>query len=307
MGRYILLRLAGLAGVLIIVSLITFCLMHLIPGGPYDEEKMPLSEEAKANILRSYGLDKPLWQQYVLYVGNALRFEFGYSYQSPGETVTQLIARVWTVSLQLGALTLAVAIPLGLGLGILAASHRNSWLDNLVTLLATAGIVLPTFVIGILLILLFSNTLHWLPTGGWEGPSTWIMPVTAYALGPAGIIARYTRTSVIEGIGTDYVRTARAKGLSERAIMWRHVLRNAAIPILTIAGPLVPDLLTGSIFIETIFRIPGLGSYFVTSVFQRDYPMIMTLALLAALVVSLAYLSTDLLYLMIDPRIRLAS
>jgi ABC-type dipeptide/oligopeptide/nickel transport system permease component len=133
------------------------------------------------------------------------------------------------------------------------------------------------------------------------------MPVTAYALGPAGIIARYTRISVIEGIGTDYVRTARAKGLSERAIMWRHVLRNAAIPILTIAGPLVPDLLTGSIFIETIFRIPGLGSYFVTSVFQRDYPMIMTLALLAALVVSLAYLSTDLLYLMIDPRIRLAS
>jgi ABC-type dipeptide/oligopeptide/nickel transport system permease component len=307
LGRYILLRLAGLAGVLIIVSLMTFFLMHLIPGGPYDEEKMPLSEEAKANILRSYGLDKPLWQQYVLYVGNALRFEFGYSYQSPGETVTQLIARVWTVSLQLGALTLAVAIPLGLGLGILAASHRNSWLDNLVTLLATAGIVLPTFVIGILLILLFSNTLHWLPTGGWEGPSTWIMPVTAYALGPAGIIARYTRISVIEGIGTDYVRTARAKGLSERAIMWRHVLRNAAIPILTIAGPLVPDLLTGSIFIETIFRIPGLGSYFVTSVFQRDYPMIMTLALLAALVVSLAYLSTDLLYLMIDPRIRLAS
>lgn len=307
MGRYILLRLGGLAGVLFLVSLVTFILMHLIPGGPYDEEKMPLSEEAKANILRSYGLDKPLWQQYVLYVGNALRFEFGYSYQSPGETVTQLIARVWTVSLQLGALTLAVAIPLGLGLGILAASHRNSWLDNAVTLLATAGIVLPTFVVGILLILLFSNTLHWLPTGGWEGPETWVMPVLAYALGPAGIIARYTRACVIEGIDTDYVRTARAKGLSDGAIMWRHVLRNAAIPILTIAGPLVPDLLTGSIFIETIFRIPGLGSYFVNSVFQRDYPMIMTLALLAAFVVSLSYLSTDLIYLAIDPRIRLTA
>jgi ABC-type dipeptide/oligopeptide/nickel transport system permease component len=305
-GRYILVRLGGLAGVLLVVSLITFMLMHLIPGGPYDEEKMPLSEEAKANILRSYGLDKPLWQQYVLYVGNALRFQFGYSYQSPGETVTQLIARVWTVSLQLGALTLAVAIPLGLGLGILAASRRNSWLDNAVTLLATAGIVLPTFVVGILLILLFSNTLHWLPTGGWEGPETWVMPVIAYALGPAGIIARYTRTCVIEGIDADYVRTARAKGLGDGAIMWRHVLRNAAIPILTIAGPLVPDLLTGSIFIETIFRIPGLGSYFVTSVFTRDYPMIMTLALLAAFVVSLSYLSSDLIYLAIDPRIRLS-
>ncbi len=307
MGRYILVRLGGLAGVLVVVSLITFILMHLIPGGPYDEEKMPLSEEAKANILRSYGLDKPLWQQYLLYVGNALRFEFGYSYQSPGETVTQLIARVWTVSLQLGALTLAVAIPLGLGLGVLAASHRNSWLDNAVTLLATAGIVLPTFVVGILLILLFSNTLHWFPTGGWEGPETWVMPVIAYALGPAGIIARYTRTCVIEGIDAEYVRTARAKGLGDGVIMWRHVLRNAAIPILTIAGPLVPDLLTGSIFIETIFRIPGLGSYFVTSVFQRDYPMIMTLALLAAFVVSVAYLTTDLIYLAIDPRIRLGA
>jgi ABC-type dipeptide/oligopeptide/nickel transport system permease component len=220
--------------------------------------------------------------------------------------VAQLIARVWTVSLQLGALTLVVAIPVGLGLGILAARHRNSWVDNFVTLLATAGIVLPTFVVGILLILLFSNTLHWLPTGGWDEPQTWIMPVIAYALGPAGIIARYTRTCVIEGVGTDYVRTARAKGLTEGDIMRRHVLRNAAIPILTIAGPLVPDLLTGSIFIETIFRIPGLGSYFVTSVFQRDYPVIMTLALLAALVVSLAYLTTDLVYVAIDPRIRLS-
>src|SRR3954469_3494288 len=142
MGRYILLRVGGLAEVLLVVSIVTFVLMHLIPGGPYDEERMPLSPEAKANILRSYGLDKPLWQQYVLYVGNALRFEFGYSYQSPGETVAQLIGRVWTVSLQLGALTLAVAIPLGLTLGVISAQRQNSWVDNLVTFLATIGIVL---------------------------------------------------------------------------------------------------------------------------------------------------------------------
>ena len=306
MGRYLLLRLAGLLAVLVIVSLVVFVLMHAIPGGPYDAEKMPLSEEAKANILRSYGLDRPLWEQYLRYVGNAFRFDFGYSYQSPGETVAQLIGRVWTVSLQLGAMTLGLAIPLGLVLGIVAASHRNSWVDHGVTLLATVGIVLPTFVLGVLLILLFSNTLHWLPTGGWNAPSTWVLPVVAYALGPMGIIARYTRTSVIEAIGTDYVRTARAKGLGEGRIMRRHVLRNAAIPILTIAGPLVPDLLTGSIFVESIFRIPGLGGYFVTSVYQRDYPMIMALALLAAVVVSATYLATDLLYLAIDPRIRLA-
>lgn len=306
MGRYLLLRLAGLLAVLVIVSLVVFVLMHAIPGGPYDAEKMPLSDEAKANILRSYGLDRPLWEQYLRYVGNAFRFDFGYSYQSPGETVAQLIGRVWTVSLQLGAMTLGLAIPLGLVLGIVAASHRNSWVDHVVTLLATIGIVLPTFVLGVLLILLFSNTLHWLPTGGWSAPSTWVLPVVAYALGPMGIIARYTRTSVIEAIGTDYVRTARAKGLGEGRIMRRHVLRNAAIPILTIAGPLVPDLLTGSIFVESIFRIPGLGGYFVTSVYQRDYPMIMALALLAAVVVSGTYLATDLLYLAIDPRIRLA-
>lgn len=306
MGRYLLLRLAGLLAVLVIVSLVVFVLMHAIPGGPYDAEKMPLSEEAKANILRSYGLDRPLWEQYLRYVGNAFRFDFGYSYQSPGETVAQLISRVWTVSLQLGGMTLGLAIPLGLILGVVAASHRNSWVDHVVTLLATIGIVLPTFVLGVLLILLFSNTLHWLPTGGWSAPSTWVLPVVAYALGPMGIIARYTRTSVIEAIGTDYVRTARAKGLGEGRIMRRHVLRNAAIPILTIAGPLVPDLLTGSIFVESIFRIPGLGGYFVTSVYQRDYPMIMALALLAAVVVSATYLATDLLYLAIDPRIRLA-
>jgi peptide/nickel transport system permease protein len=305
MARYIALRLAGLVAVLAVVSVVAFLLMHAIPGGPYDEERMPLSEEAKANILRSYGLDRPLWEQYLRYVDNALHFDFGYSYQSPGETVAQLIGRVWTVSLHLGALTLAVAVPSGLALGILAASHQNGWLDRLVTLLATVGIVLPTFVIGVLLILVFSNTLHWLPTGGWDAPGTWIMPVVAYALGPTGIIARYTRISVIEASGTDYVRTARAKGLSEGLIMRHHVLRNAAIPILTVAAPLVPDLLTGSIFIESIFRIPGLGGYFVTSVFQRDYPMIMTLALLAAVAVSGAYLVTDLLYLAIDPRIRL--
>jgi peptide/nickel transport system permease protein len=305
MGRYILLRISGLVTVLVIVSIVVFVLMHLIPGGPYDESKMPLSKTAKANILRSYGLDKPLWEQYVRYVGNALRFRFGYSYQSPGETVDQLIARVWTVSLQLGALTLAVAIPLGLTLGVISARRQNSWVDNLVTFLATIGIVLPHFVLGILLILFFSNSLHWLPTGGWDSPKTWVMPVLAYALGPTGIIARYTRISLIDALGADYVRTARAKGLAEQLIVRRHVLRNAAVPILTVVGPLAPDLLTGSIFIESIFRIPGLGSYFVSSIFARDYPMIMTLALLAAFVVSIAYLLTDLLYLVIDPRIRL--
>ncbi|HET8632261.1 MAG TPA: ABC transporter permease [Thermomicrobiales bacterium] len=304
MIRYLLRRIAGILGVLVFISLLTFALMHAIPGGPFDEDKMPLTPEQKANILRSFGLDRPLWQQYLIYAWNALHLDFGVSYQSPGETVIQLIARVWPVSLQLGAMALALAFAGGLTLGSLAAVRQNTWVDYLVTLLSTFGLIVPNFILGVLLILLFSDKFHLLPTGGWSGPRNWAMPVLAYALGPLGVVARYTRTSVIEALRADYVRTAYAKGLRGRVILRRHVLRNALIPLLTIMGPLVPDLLTGSLFVEVIFRVPGLGRFFVTSTLQRDYPMIMGLALLAAGAVSLTYLVTDLLYVAVDPRIR---
>ncbi|GIV76770.1 ABC transporter permease [Litorilinea aerophila] len=316
MTRYILGRLLSLLFVVIMVSMITFSLMHAVPGGPFDEGKQPLPPAAKANIMRKYGLDKPVWQQYLNYMKNALRFDFGIPYQQPTTTVAELIAKTWKITAQVGALTVFLAFSLGITLGIIAAYHQNSWIDNAVTFMATLGIVMPNFVIGTLAILLFAVYLDWLPMGGWSDSTClvgryfctdWIMPVVAYALAPMAIIARYTRASVVEYMHADFVRTARAKGLGERSVMLRHVLRNAMIPLVTVAGPIIPDLMTGSIFIESIFRIPGLGKYFVTSTFNRDYPMIMATILLIAVLWGLVYLLTDIVYTWIDPRVRLGA
>jgi peptide/nickel transport system permease protein len=305
MLRYLLTRLGGLAGVLLVVSIVTFLLMHSIPGGPFDEGQMPLSAEARAAIARKYNLDKPLHEQYLSYMGAALRLDFGIPYQSPGETVTQLIARTWPVTAHLGLMTIALAFVVGVPLGIIGAVRQNSWVDYLATVFSLFGFITPHFVIAIGLILLFTNVLGWLPTGGWDEPRQWIMPTLAYAAGPSAIIARFTRASVVDVIGADFVRTARAKGLSGRAVLLKHVLKNALIPMVTIAGPLVADLITGSFFVETIFRVPGLGKYFTTSIFARDYPMIMACTLLWATVIAIAFLITDTLYSVVDPRIKL--
>jgi ABC-type dipeptide/oligopeptide/nickel transport system permease component len=317
MTRYILGRLLSLGLVLIVVSMITFGLMHSVPGGPFDENDQPLPPAAKANILRKYGLDKPVWQQYLLYMGNAVRFDFGIPFQQPTTTVRELIGRTWLVSLQLGLMVITVAFGLGIPIGVYAAYNQNSWIDNAVTFVAMLGITVPNFVIAMWLILIFAVHLKWLPMGGWNDPDNfiipgvfstdWILPVLAYALGPLSVVARYTRASVVEVIRSDYVRTARAKGLGSNSVLWRHVMRNALIPLVTVLGVEIPNLLTGTIFIETIFRIPGLGKYFVTSTFNRDYPMIMALVLLIAFVWGLTYLATDVLYTRIDPRIRLGS
>jgi ABC-type dipeptide/oligopeptide/nickel transport system permease component len=227
------------------------------------------------------------------------------SFQHPDESVAGLIGRTWPVTLQLGVLTLLVAFGVGVPLGIISAVKQNTWVDYLATLISIFGFVTPHFVWGILFILTFALYLKWLPTGGWEGPQYWVLPVLAYAFAPIAMIARYTRASVVEALRADHVRTARAKGLSERSIMSRHVLRNALIPMVTVFGPLIPDLITGSIFIEAIFRIPGLGGYWVTSTFDRDYPMIIGLVMLWAVLIALTYLITDILYVFLDPRVRI--
>ncbi|MBX3016047.1 MAG: ABC transporter permease [Caldilineaceae bacterium] len=303
MARYLLLRLIGIVGVIWLIGTITFFLMHAIPGGPWDETKASLPPEVKANISRKYGLDRPLYAQYIGYWVNLVRGDLGIPYSSPTETVTSLIARSWPVSVQLGLYAIALAFLLGLPLGLVAALRQNSWIDHLATTVATFGLVTPNFVLAILLIWLFSRTLGWLPVGGWDSPKHMILPVITFALGPMAITARYTRTAVLEVLHSDYVRTARAKGLLNRTVVVRHILRNALIPMITVLAPMAGLLVTGSIFVESIFRVPGIGRFFSQSIFQRDYPLIMGLTLFYSLIVAVAFLITDLLYVAVDPRI----
>ena len=307
MGRYIVGRLIGLVGVLLAISVITFLLMHAAPGGPYDEEMLAkgyASEVVKQEIMAKYGLDRPMWEQYRSYLWRLLHLDLGSSFVLSSETVGQLIGRTWKVSIHLGLMTMLVSFVGGLGLGLLAALKQNTWLDYLASLLAVSSYVTPSFVIAVGLVLIFAVWLDWLPTGGWTSPKQWILPVLAYSAGPMAAVARYTRSSVIDALGMDYVRTARSKGLKESRVILVHVLKNALIPLLTIAGPLVTTLITGSLFIETIFRIPGLGQIFVKGVVWRDYPVIMGTTLLLASLVSLMYLLTDIAYTWADPRIR---
>jgi peptide/nickel transport system permease protein len=307
---YLLGRIAGIVVVFFAVSVIAFVLMHSIPGGPFDETNQPLPPAAKENILRKYGLDRPLYEQYLNYMGNALHGDFGISFQSPTETVTSLIGRVWPTSMQLGGMAILLAFTAGLTAGILAAVNQNTWVDYVVTFVSTLGITVPNFVIALWLLLIFVVGLGWLPTGGWptslEGDwRTVILPVITLSLGPTALVARYTRSSLVEVLHAEYIRTAKAKGLRDHAVVMGHALKNGLIPLITILGPQIPNLITGTIFVEVIFRVNGLGKFFVTSITLRDYPMIMATMLLVATLWSFTYLASDLLYTVVDPRVRL--
>ena len=301
--------------ILFAVSVIVFSLMHSVPGGPFDERKGRLPAAAKANILKKYGLDQPVWKQYMNYMSHALRFDFGIPYQRPHTTVAKLIGKSWLITVQVGLTTIFFAFSIGIILGIYAAYHQNTWIDNFVTFISSLGVTVPNFVVAMWLILIFAVHYNWVPMGGWGSSgqclfgkyfcTDWILPVVAYAIAPMSLVARYTRASVVEVMGEEYVRTARAKGLNESKVMRRHVFRNAQIPMITALGTEIPNLITGCIFIESTFRINGLGKYFVTSTLNRDYPMIMATFLLVALLWGIIYLLTDIAYTLIDPRIRL--
>jgi ABC-type dipeptide/oligopeptide/nickel transport system permease component len=305
MLRYILSRLVYLFAVTIVVSLIIFLMMHALPGGPFDNGKQPLSAAARANIARMYGLDRPLWEQYVRFIWSAVHLDFGYSYQRPSQTVAGVIGETWPISAFLGAMGTALGVVVGLPLGLVAAVRRNTWADYAATFVSITGLAVPVFVVSTFLLFVLSTQLRLLPTGGWGPPQTWVMPVIAYSLVPMGTIARYTRTGMLEVLGQEYIKTARAKGLPQPRVIIMHAFRNSLIPLLTIGVPLAAAIMTGSIYVEGIFRIPGLGGYFVSSILERDYPMEMTLMLLGTAVMGGAYLITDLLYLVADPRIRL--
>ena len=305
MAPYLVRRLLGLVAVLLAISFITFAMMKAIPGGPFDQDRMPLSEAQKQNILRSYGLDRPFLEQYVRLVYNFVTFNLGYSYSNRTETINEFFVRAWPPSAQLGLLTMAVAFTLGILLGSLGALKANTWVDYVTSTISLCGFVVPGFVIGFLLLLLFSVQLKWLPLSGWDSPAHWILPVFANALAPMGITARYTRVALMETMHADYVRTAHAKGLSPVRVFRTHIVRNALIPIIAGIAPLFPILITGSLFIEQVFLIPGIGRYFGLSIFTRDYPMIMATVLILTALIGVTNLVADVLYTLADPRVRL--
>lgn len=315
MAQYIFKRILGIIMVLWIISMATFALMHAVPGGPWDSGKWPLQGQAKANLEKLYGLDKPLWQQYLIYMGNAFRGDFGRPFSAPEETVFQVLKRTWPISLQLAGMTVAIFVPLGFLIGVVAAFNPNSFIDTICTFLATIGLIIPSFVLAYVFILLFGVVWKVLPVQGWNDSrywimgglinKTWIMPVTIWGLGLLAPVARYTRASILDVIKSDFVRTARAKGLRKVVIFFRHILRNALIPILAVVLPMVPGIITGNNWIERIFSIPGIGRYFVDSVLVRDYVLIMAVMLLVCLLLTVNNLIIDLIYMMVDPRIRL--
>lgn len=307
MLRFLVERLIWLIPTLLAMALITFTVMHATPGSPLDPQAPnanPLSPELQKNLAEKYGLDKPLPVQFATFVWNAMRFDFGFSYQFKSRTVSEIIANTFPVSLALGAMAFVFAVVGGITLGVLAAMNQNSWIDYLCVLIATLGVSLPNFVIGILFLLLFSITLQWFPAVGWDTPRHWVLPTLTLGLGQLAIIARYTRSSILDIIRSDYVRTARAKGLSNSAVMLRHILKNGLIPVVTILGPIFAAIGTGSFFVEQVYSIPGMGKFFVTSMSSRDYNMIMGVILLYGVFLGIMNLIVDLLYGWLDPRIR---
>jgi peptide/nickel transport system permease protein len=317
MVGFIIRRSIALLFVMFVVSVIIFILMDQIPGGPFSLGEHGYTETAMANVLRKYGLDKPIQERYWNYVTSALRLDFGHSFSVAGNPpVTEVIARTWPVTLHLGLYTILFSFSLGLIMGITAAYYRNSWIDNLVTFIATLGFAVPNFIIATWFLLIFGYQLGWGKESEWLiGPifgqgnavlsKDYILPVLTYGLAPMALVARYTRSSVADALMADYVRTARSKGLTERMITIRHVLRNALVPMITVLLPQIPNLLTGSLFIEVVFGIPGLGKFFVTSMINRDYPMIMAIVQLIAILWGITYMLTDILYTMVDPRVRI--
>ncbi|MEK9629905.1 MAG: ABC transporter permease [Nitrospinota bacterium] len=288
--------------VLVAVATLTFLIMHWVPGGPFDTEKI-LPPEIIANIEAKYHLDEPVGVQYLLYMKQLLQGDLGPSYKYIGRDVSDILRDTFPVSFTLGMFAVIVVLGLGVPAGMVSAYWKNSVLDRSILLFAAMGISIPSFVLGALLVWLFSHQWHLLPPALWEGPRYMILPAFALGAGFAGYVARLTRTTVLDVLSSDYIRTARAKGLTEFRILTRHVLKNAIFPIVSVMGPLTAGLVTGSFVIEFIFSIPGMGRFFITAVTNRDYPLIMGVTLVYAVLIVMANIIVDMIYGWLDPRV----
>lgn len=303
MAKYILRRIAEFIPVLFVIITLTFFLVRLAPGGPFTSERN-VSPEALKQLEAYYHLDAPLWRQYADYLGGVLRADFGPSFKKPSRTVRDWILLRLPVSLELGGYALVVAVALGLVSGVTAALKPNTWRDYVPMALAMMGICLPTFVLGPVLVLVFSLWLGWLPVAGWDEPACKILPSITLGTAYAAYIARLSRGGMLEVLSQDFIRTARAKGLTEASVVLRHGLRGGLQPVVAFLGPAAAGLLTGSFVVETIFQIPGLGHEFVQAAFNRDYTMILGTVLLFATLILVLNLLVDVVLAWLDPRLR---
>lgn len=307
MLSYALKRLVGAIPTLFVIIAIAFVMIRMAPGGPFDKERR-VSPQVEANLNAAYHLDEPLVAQFGRYLGGLLRGDFGPSFQYKDFTVTELILGGFPTSLMLGGIAMAIALALGLGIGMLAALRQNSLLDYAAMGFTMLGIAVPNFVVAPLLTLVFGLTLRWLPVGGWGesgfSPSHMVLPIVALALPQVAAIARLTRGSMIEVLGSNYVRTARAKGLPERITLTRHAIKATLPPIVSYLGPAIAGIITGSIIVEQIFGIPGIGRYFVQAALNRDYTLVMGVTIFYGAIIILLNLVADLLYGLLDPKVR---
>ena len=303
MISYLTRRILWIIPVLFAVSVITFILMHAVPGGPWSQEKrLPAAVVTRLNA--EYGLDQPIYIQYINWATDFVRGDLGPSYRFQDRTVNDIVAEGLPITVHLGVMAFLLSVIVGIPLGIFAALGHNRWPDYLATTLSIVGICTPSFVLAILIIVVFSVRLPWFPTGGWRGPEYWVLPTVALAGFPIAVIARYTRASMLEVTRKDYIRTAHSKGLRNGSVVTRHMIRNALIPVVTILGPTLAFLVTGSFIIERIFNIPGVGRFYLDSIQTRDYSLLMATTVLYAFSVAFLNVVVDVLYAYIDPRIR---
>jgi len=306
MGTYIIRRLLLVIPTLLVVYTLAFLMIHATPGGPWDNAEKPLPPDIILNIKKKYHLNDPIWKQYLEYLGGAIHGDFGPSYVNRSQNVSDIIGRAFPVSFQLGITALVLGALIGIPLGTLAAVKQNTLADYISMFIAVVGVSTPNYVMASVLVVVLAVKFHLLPPGGWHGilSTNIIIPALALCFSPASALARYIRSSMLEVMRQDFMRTARAKGLKESAVIFGHGLRNALVPVVTVSAFLVADVVTGSFFVETIANVPGIGRYFVNAATGRDYPLVLAITLLFAVVIITMNLIVDLMYAVLDPRVR---
>ena len=303
MITFLIRRILWAIPVIIVVSLITFSLMHSIPGGPFDAEKA-LPQAIIDNLNAKYHLDDPLWKQYADYMWGFIRFDLGPSIAFRSRTVNDILSDQWPVTALLGAVSFAIAVVGGVALGTISAFRQNSLIDHSAMFISMLGLSVPNMALGPLLLWIFALNLKWLPAATWGTPAHIVLPAITLGTAFMATFARITRASILQVIREEYIQTARAKGVRESLVLLKHCLRNALIPVATVAGPAFAAIMTGSMIVERIFAIPGIGKYYVSSVGNRDYPVVMAMTLVFALAVIVMNLVVDVSYAFLDPRIR---